>query len=60
MTKIAVLAATAALTMMTWQAQATPIAAAKQIFQSSAMTLVADRCGVGWHWSPALGKCVRN
>jgi hypothetical protein len=60
MTKLAVLAAAAALTMMTWQAQATTVAAAKQIYQSNAITLVADRCGVGRHWSPALGKCVPN
>ncbi len=60
MTKLAVLAAAAAFTMMTWQAQATPLAAAKQIYQSDAVTLVASGCGVGWHWSPALRRCVRN
>ena len=49
MTKLAVLAATAAFTMMTWQAQATPIATAKQIYQSNAVTLVANGCGAGWH-----------
>jgi hypothetical protein len=59
MTKLAVLAAVAALTMMTWQAQAAPVAA-KQIYQSNAITLVADRCGVGRHWAPALGRCVPN
>jgi hypothetical protein len=60
MTKLAVLAAAATLSMMTWQAQAAPIAAAEQIYQSNAATLVADRCGVGRHWSPALGRCVGN
>jgi hypothetical protein len=60
MTKLAVLAATAAFTMMTWQAQATPIATGKQIYQSNAVTLVANGCGVGWHWSPPLHRCVRN
>jgi hypothetical protein len=60
MTKLAILAAAAAFTMMAWQAQAAPIAAAKQIYQSNAVALVADRCGVGRHWSPALGRCVPN
>ncbi len=60
MTKLAVLAAAAAFTMMTWQAQAAPVAAAKQIYQSNAITLVAGGCGAGWHWSPALRRCVRN
>jgi len=59
MTKLVVLAAAAAFTMMTWQAQAAPVAA-KQIYQSNAVTLVAGGCGVGWHWSPALRRCVRN
>jgi len=44
MTKLAVLAAAAAFTMMTWQAQAAPVAAAKQIYQSNAVTLVANGC----------------
>jgi hypothetical protein len=59
MTKLVVLAAAAAFTMMTWQAQAAPVAA-KQIYQSNAVTLVGAVCGGGWHWSPALKRCVRN
>ena len=60
MTKLVVLAAAAAFTMMTWQAQAAPVAAAKQICRSNAVTLVANGCGIGRHWSPGCHCCVRN
>ncbi len=60
MAKLAVLAAAAALALMTWQVHATPIATAKQIYQSNAITLAVNVCIVGWHWNPALGRCVRN
>jgi hypothetical protein len=59
MTKLAVLAA-AALAMMTCQVQATPIATAKQIYQSNAVTLATNACIGGWHWNPAVRRCVRN
>ncbi len=59
MTKLVVLAAAAAFTMMTWQAQAAPVAA-KQICHSGNVTFVANGCGVGRHWSPACRCCVRN
>jgi hypothetical protein len=56
-TKLAlVLAAAVAVAMMTWQAQATPLAAAKQIYQSKNITLVAGDCGRGWH--RVNGRCV--
>ena len=55
-----VFAAAVSLAMVSWQAQATPLAAAKQIHQADAITLVADKCGAGWHWSVALHRCVRN
>jgi len=60
MTKLVVLSAAAALAMMTWQVQATPIATAIQIYQSNAITLAANACIAGWHWNPALRRCVRN
>ena len=60
LTKFAlVLAAGFTLAMITGQAQATPLAA-KQIYQSTDITLVAQGCGRGWHWSYVLGRCVRN
>jgi hypothetical protein len=55
-----VLAAAAAVVMISWQAQATPMATAKQIYQTQDITLVAGGCGVGWHWNAALKRCVRN
>jgi hypothetical protein len=61
LTKLAlVLAAAVALATISWQAQATPLAAGKQIYQSKYITLVAQGCGAGWHWSRALGRCVPN
>lgn len=53
-----VLAAGVALAMISWQAQATPLAAAKQVYKASDTTLVAQGCGRGWHWSYALRRCV--
>jgi len=51
-------AAGMAVAMMTWQAQAVPLAAAKQVYQAKDVTLVAQGCGRGWHWSYALRRCV--
>lgn len=60
-TKLAlVLAAALSVTMIGWQANATPLAAAKQIYSTKQVTLVASGCGAGWHWSAALKRCVRN
>ncbi len=55
-----VLAAAAAVVMISWQAQATPMATAKHGYQTQDITLVANGCGRGWHWSAVLGRCVRN
>jgi hypothetical protein len=54
------LAAATTVAMISWQAQATPMAAAKQIYQAKEITLVVNSCVPGWHWSPAAGRCVRN
>jgi hypothetical protein len=54
------LAAAAAVVMISWQAQATPTATAKQIYQTQDITPVAEGCGRGWHWSAVLRRCVRN
>jgi len=51
-------AAGIAVAMMTWQAQAVPLAAAKQVYQAKDVTFVAEGCGRGWHWSYALRRCV--
>ena len=59
MTKLAlVLVAGVAVAMISWQAQATPLAAAKQVYKTSDITFVAQGCGRGWHWSYALRRCV--
>jgi len=59
--KLALFLATAAtLAAMSWQAGATPMTPAKQLHQSNTVTLVAESCGAGWHWSVALKRCVRN
>lgn len=60
LTKFAlVMAAGLAVAMVSGQAQATPMAPAKQVYQNPSVTLVADRCGRGWHWSVRWGRCVR-
>jgi hypothetical protein len=60
-TKLAfALTAAVALATISWQAQATPLAAAKQIYQSKNITLVGGVCGPGWHWSKYYGRCVPN
>jgi len=59
-TKLALaFAAAMAVSFISFQAQATP-SLAKQIYQNDAVTYVAQGCGRGWHWSPALGRCVPN
>ncbi len=55
-----VLAAGVAVAMMTWQAQAMPLAVAKQVYQDKQITLFAQGCGIGWHWSVRWRRCVRN
>jgi hypothetical protein len=60
-TKLALfLAAAVSAAVISAQAQATPLAATKQIYQTNAVTLVAGGCVPGWHWDPALKRCVRN
>ena len=60
-TKLALaLAAGFAIGMTTWSAQATPLAAAKQVYQTKDITLVAQGCGRGWHWSFRWRRCVPN
>ena len=59
-TKLALaFAAAMAVSFISFQAQASP-SLAKQIYQNDAVTYVAQGCGRGWHWSPALGRCVPN
>jgi len=59
--KLALFLATAvSIATMSWQAGATPLAATKQIYQTNAITLVANGCGPGWHWDPVVRRCVRN
>ena len=55
-----VLAAAVSVAMISWQAQATPLAAAKHVHSAKEITLVANGCIAGWHWSAALKRCVRN
>jgi len=58
-TKLAIIVAAAlAIVTTAWQAQATPLAAAKQVYQAKQITLIAEHCGRGWHWSYALRRCV--
>jgi len=60
-TKLALfLAAAVSAAVISWQAQATPLSATKQVYQTNAVTLVAGGCGAGWHWDPVLRRCVRN
>jgi hypothetical protein len=59
-TKLALFLATAvSVAVISWQAQATPLSATKNVYQTNAVTLVAA-CVAGWHWSAALKRCVRN
>ena len=55
-----VIAAAISVAMISWPAQATPLAAAKQVHSAKEITLVANGCIAGWHWSAALKRCVRN
>jgi hypothetical protein len=57
---VLVFAAGLAVAMMTWQAQAMPSLASKQVYQGKNITLVAEGCGPGWHWSVRWRRCVRN
>jgi hypothetical protein len=54
------LAGALAIVMGAWTAQAMPSAAAKPGYENNTVTLVAQRCGVGWHWNARFRRCVRN
>ena len=54
------LAAAFSFVMVNWQAQATPLSATKNIYQTNATILVVNQCISGWHWDPVAKKCVRN
>jgi len=58
--KLALLATAGAVVMMSLPANATPLAAAKQVYQAKEISLVANACIVGWHWSAPLRRCVKN
>ena len=55
-----VLAGAFAITMIAWDARAMPSTPAKLGYQNSDVTLIAQGCGRGWHWSARWRRCVRN
>jgi hypothetical protein len=48
-----------AVAMIAWDARAMPSSVGKLGQQANGVTLVAQGCGVGWHWSPRWRRCVR-
>lgn len=46
--------------VIAWDARATPSMPAKLGYQNSDVSLIAQGCGRGWHWSRRWRRCVRN
>jgi hypothetical protein len=54
------LAGAFAIAMIAWEANAVPSMPAKLSYQNNDVTMIAQGCGRGWHWSARWRRCVRN